>query len=81
MSTIEDQIFDETTGIYTCTICFAHGVSSKSELESSIKKHILSLNYKDFVFNPNLGSKVSASRDVDNKNVRLEVQLIEVQFV
>lgn len=79
---IVDDIFDENTGIYTCMIYFTEDIDQKQK-EKFLKKHIMSLNYDniDFVFNPSLGSKVSASRHAENKNqIKLEVQFIKLDI-
>lgn len=84
---ITDDILDETTGVYTCMLYFTDDID-QAQKEKFLKKHIMRLNYEDinFVFNPSLGSKVSASPHAENKNlVKLQVKFIKVdvsvQFV
>ena len=79
---ISDDIFDETTGVYTCMIYFTDDIE-QTQQEKFLKNHIMTLNYDDidFVFNPSLGSKVKASRHTENKNqVKLEVQFIKLDI-
>ena len=79
---ITDDILDETTGVYTCMLHFTDDID-QSQKEKFLKKHIMRLNYKDinFVFNPSLGSKVSASPHAENKNlVKLQVKFIKVDI-
>ena len=79
---IFDDIFDETTGIYTCMIYFTDDID-ETQQEKFLKNHIMTLNYDtvDFVFNPSLGSKVFASRHTKNKNqVKLQVQFIKLDI-
>jgi len=79
---ISDDIFDETTGIYTCMIYFTDDIN-QTQKEKFLKKHIMTLNYEhiNFVFNSSLGTKVSASRHAENKNqVKLEVQFIKIDI-
>jgi hypothetical protein len=79
---ISDDIFDETTGIYTCMIYFTDDID-QTQKEKFLKKHIMTLNYDDinFVFNPSLGSKVSASKHSENNNqVKLQVQFIKLDI-
>ena len=67
---ITDDILDETTGVYTCMLYFTDDID-QAQKEKFLKKHIMRLNYEDinFVFNPSLGSKVSASPHAENKNL------------
>tara|TARA_A100001015_G_scaffold318565_1_gene438814 strand:+ start:401 stop:937 length:537 start_codon:yes stop_codon:yes gene_type:complete len=79
---IADDVLNETTGVYTCMIYFTDDID-QGQKENFIKTHIISLNYTDldFVFNPSLGSKVSASRHAENKNqIKLEVQFIKLDI-
>lgn len=79
---ITDDILNEITGVYTCMLYFTDDID-KIQKEKFIKRHILSLNYEDinYIFNPNLGSKVSASPHAENKNlVKLQVKFIKVDI-
>ena len=83
---VEQDMFDQATGKYTCIINFTN--AEKSEIDRFIKKHIRSLDYSesDYVFNPEMGSKVSACKHEVNKNqVKIQVQFIKfavnVKFV
>ena len=84
---ITDDIFDENTGVYKCMIYFTDDIN-QTQQENFIKKHIMTLNYDEinYVFNPSLGSKVSASKHPENNNqVKLQVKftklIINVNFV
>lgn len=75
---ILNEIFDENDGKYSCNIYFNN--SNKSIQEKFIKQHIIKLNYShlNFIFDPQLGSIVNASKHIDNENnVKIEVSFIK----
>jgi hypothetical protein len=79
---IYGDLFDTSTGKYTCMIYFSNDID-ETQKNMFIKKHITTLNYDtiNFVFNPSLGSKATASRHAENKNqVKLEVQFIKLDI-